>query len=90
MGWDVESVSEPIAKKDYTCQACDWIHDCINEQIFSFADYRLIAKAKRDDWRILKGQKYIKVRGKWDGEWCTFRARPEINGLCQYYDIYQE
>tara|TARA_R110002049_G_scaffold282589_3_gene462439 strand:+ start:1175 stop:1447 length:273 start_codon:yes stop_codon:yes gene_type:complete len=90
MGWDVETTTEPVARKDYHCMACDWIHDSISEQIFNFSELRLIAKAKKENWQIKKGQKYIKVSGKWDGEWCTFRARPEINDLCQKHDIYQE
>ena len=90
MSWNPESITEQVARRDYNCSACEWVHDWINEQVFSFAELRLIAKAKRDGWRIKKGQKYIKVTGKWDGDWSVFRARPEINELCQKHGIYQE
>lgn len=90
MGWEVETTSEPIARKNYRCDACDWIHDSINQGIFSFAEYRLIAKARRDNWQIKKDQRYLKVSGKWDGDWSTFRARPEMHDLCVEHEIYQE
>jgi hypothetical protein len=89
--WDVATTTTQTARKDYQCEASNWIIETgIGEFPFSFAELRLIAKAKRDDWKIKKGQQYVKVCGKWDGEWSVFRARPEINNLCQYHGIYQE
>ena len=90
MSWNPQTVTEPIARKDYHCNACDWLDTYLNGGIFSFAEYRLIVKAKRDGWRIKAGQRYVKVEGKWDGEWSIFRARPEINEICQKHSIYAE
>lgn len=90
MSWDPEFYSEQIARKNYNCNACDWAREQVHEGIYSISDFRMIVLARRDNWEIKKGMRYIKVRGKWDGEWCTFRARPEINELCQRLDIYQE
>lgn len=90
MSWDCYEESEPVARKDYHCDASEYINEALGESIFSFSDLRLIAKAKQDKWRIKKGQKYIKVKGKWDGDFCVFRARPELNDLCLKHDLYYE
>lgn len=89
--WDVATTTTQTARKDYQCEASNWIIECgLGEVNFSFTELRLIAKAKRDGWKIKKGQQYVKVCGKWDGEWSVFRARPEIDDLCQKYDIYKD
>ncbi|KZX78272.1 hypothetical protein A3715_10415 [Oleiphilus sp. HI0009] len=90
MSWDFYEQTEPVARKDYRCDATGYLYEVINEGYFSFSDYRLIVKAKRDRWKIKKGQKYIKVVGKWDGEFCTFRARPEMHALCEKHNLYYE
>lgn len=90
MGWDFYEESEQVARKDYRCDAAEFVIEAINEGYFSFAEYRTIAKAKRERWQIKKGQKYLKVKGKWDGEFCQFRARPEIDALCHKHDLYYE
>ena len=90
MGWDFYTGTSPVAKKDHNCGACEWILNSCDWGMFTFAELRIIVKARRDGWKIKKGQKYIKCSGRWNGEWDTFRARPEINDLCQKYDIYQE
>ena len=88
--WDLEKNTEPKAAKDYPCDACEWIFNSINEGIFSFDEMRLIVKAKRDNWKVKKGQKYVKVTGIWNGDWSVFRGRPEIDALCHKYKIYQD
>lgn len=90
MGWDCYEESTPIARKDYNCDASDFLCEMIGEVKFSFAELRLIVKAKRDKWRIKKGQKYLKVKGKWDGDFCTFRARPELDDICRKHELYYE
>ncbi len=91
MGWDVCTSSTPIARKDYRCEASTWIIECgLGEVTFTFAELRTIAKAKREGWKIKKGQRYFKCAGKWYGEWSTFRARQDMHELCIKYDLYQE
>lgn len=90
MGWDLHETSTPKARKDYHCDACDFICEVINEGYFSFAEMRLIAQAKRNGWKIKKGQIYDKTSGKWDGEFSVFRAIPEMNALCLEHDLYYE
>jgi len=91
MSWEMESITHPVARKDYRCQAAEWIDRVgLREEDYDPADLESINKAREEGWKILKGTAYIKVRGKWDGEFCTFRARPELNDICQEYDIYSD
>jgi hypothetical protein len=90
MSWSPEHVTEPIARRDYMCDACDWVIEYIGEGIFSFKEYRLIVKIKRNGWKIKAGQKYLKLTGKYEGEWSVFRAIPEMNQLCLDHDLYQQ
>ena len=49
-----------------------------------------ISKAVAEGCKILKGQRYIKVSGKREGEFAVFRARPEIDAICKKYELYRE
>ncbi|TVO75106.1 hypothetical protein [Sedimenticola selenatireducens] len=90
MSWDVEDISYPVAKKAYRCDACEWINNVpIDECDLADDERHAISAAKADRYKILKGQKYIKVRGIWEGTWQTFRARIDINNICQRHDIYE-
>lgn len=88
MYWDVSTVTEPIAKKDYHCQASDWIDNYGYKDEFSKDDLDLWEKALSEKCRIKKGTKYVKVVGKFDGDWVTFRARKDLDGLCHKHKIY--
>lgn len=90
MSWDFCETTTQTARKDYRCEASDWIWEQVNEGLFTFAEMRLIVKARREKWRIKKGQKYIKCQGKYMGEFTVFRARPELDELCRKYELYQE
>lgn len=90
MCWEVERVTYPHAKKHYQCQACEWLVNIPIEEIELSDDERLcLDAAKADHWKILPGQKYIKIRGKFDGEWQTFRARIDVNEICKRHGIYE-
>lgn len=90
MGWYICTTTTPTARKDYPCEASQLIINVCDWSMFTFAEKRMLVKARRDGWKIKKGQQYVKCSGKWEGEWTEFRARPEMNDLCQKYNIYQE
>lgn len=83
--------STPVARKAYTCNACEWLIEALGAEAFTIAEYRLIVKARRDRWRIHPGQRYIKQFSvdMW-GEAYTFRARPEMHELCLKHDLYED
>ena len=89
----IKTLSEtmPVARKAYHCDACDWIGNYINDGVtFTIADYRQIVKAKRNQWRIQPGQRYIKQFNTDGNDVWTFRAIPEIHDLCVKYDLYDD
>lgn len=80
----------PIASKDYVCEACEWLNnypDVVAEM--TFREKRSVVRARKVGWLIKKGERYIRDRGILDGEFYTFRARPDINNLCHKYEVYQ-
>lgn len=91
MGWDCYTNTKPIARKEYDCQASDWIEngDVINQGVLSISEYRQIIKARRNKYKILKGQRYYKIEGKFDGEFTVFRAIPELNDICYKHNLYE-
>lgn len=82
--------SNPRAAKNHRCMASDFIlANSINGYGYSFAELRVIAKAKKSKFRILKGEKYLNQRNKCDGDIYTFRAIPEMHAICLAHDLYE-
>jgi hypothetical protein len=78
------------ARKKHRCDASEWwcnsgvnLEDCETEE-----QRQAVRDAEADKWLILPGQKYLKVTGIYDGDICTFRARPGMNKVCLELDIY--
>jgi hypothetical protein len=77
------------ARKHYDCDACYWwlrsgytLDDCEN------SDQKLIVEAAiADKYKIKPGQAYRKVRGKHDGEFCTYRARPGMDSVIRELNL---
>lgn len=84
--------SRQIARKAYTCNACEWI-DALTP--YDLSDYELvyselkqIVLARRNKWQIVPGQEYIKEIGIYEGEFYVWRGIPAIDAICLKYDIY--
>ena len=86
----VLSITHPIATKDYDCDACVWLDNGGLPEAMNFTEAKQWIRAKHDGFKIKKGQKYIKVAQIYSGDFCTFRARPEIDAICRKYDIYED
>ena len=83
------SESTPKARKDYDCDACTWlINSDIDGQGFTRPELRSISAARKNKWRIAKGQKYLRQNNVFDGAIRTFKAIPEIDAICHKYDLY--
>jgi len=69
------------AIKHYSCDACYWwIHDGFEVDDCETSEQRLIVEAARaDNWKILPGQKYLKIVSLIEGELTTYRARPDMH-----------
>jgi len=91
MSWDVSTQTNPTASKEYHCQASDWIENSgLCDEDFDAEDAKTIAKARSEGWMILPGTKYVKITGKWDGDFQTFRAREDLDYICHSYELYCE
>lgn len=86
------STLRPVARKRYTCNACEWIEYDLNEHIFyhqfTYAELREIVKARRNNWCIVPGQHYVKVVRVYEGRLEVWRAIPAIHNICLRYDMY--
>lgn len=89
MTWNVFTDSEPIARKDYRCDASYFLGS-LSESDFDGDDLLIYQGAKADNFMIKKGMKYVKRKGLCDGDWQVFRAREDLNNLCIKYDLYEE
>ena len=87
--WDFSGETQPTARKDYHCDASEWLSN-FDDSDFDAQDLAIINLARSENNKILKGTKYIKVTGKYEGDFCTFRAKPELNAICIKYDIYDD
>lgn len=88
--WELETTTEPVARKEYNCQAWPWIdNQGFDERDFDPEDWQTIEKARKEKFKILKGTKYICVNGKWEGEFTTFRARKDLDDICRQYEFYE-
>jgi len=77
----------PVARKDHNCSACEWIREDMRD--FTFAELREIVIAKRNGWKIKKGQKYIKQINICDGDFGVYKAIPEIHDICIEHDMFE-
>lgn len=69
--------------------ASDWIRECGWEDgDWSADEASAIAEAKRDDWKIRKGEKYVYQTGICDGYLVTFRAKISLHAICTRYNFY--
>jgi len=89
--WDLAETTTPVARKEYPCGAWDWICNAgLDELDYKPEDWRVIQDAKKEGCKILKGSKYTKTSGKYDGEFSVFRARIDLDKICQDYGLYPE
>lgn len=84
--------STPVARKKYTCNACEWIENEVLDNMyfyeFTYAELREIVKARRNGWQIMPGQRYIREVQLFEGRMYVFRAIPAINDICWKHEIY--
>lgn len=86
------------ARKNYGCDACVWVTESdvlenehwLNE--LSFAEKRAIVKARKNGWRVMKGDKcLIHTLVSCDGKLImTWRAIPEIHTINSNHCMYED
>lgn len=88
---EVIKESNPKARKDYYCDSCEWLKESsiLFEKTLTFAEYREVVRAKRNGWKIKKGDIYNYQFNKADNEVYTFRSIPAIMKICIKYDLFE-
>ena len=84
------SESKPIARKEHVCMACEFAFEAIGYETFTFSELRTLVKARKANYRIQKGQVYVRQNNIYDGEFYTFKAIPEVHQLCIDHNLYEE
>ena len=85
--------TRPIARKEHECMACVWLNEYGEKPGYlgmTLSDARKWVKARKDKYKIKKGEKYINVTQVHDGKIYDFKAKIEIDKLCRKYDLYQD
>ena len=89
--WDFATDSSPVAKKEYNFQAWPWIVNsgCYPDD-FNETEIAIIDKARSEGFKVLRGTRYLRVSGKWEGEMSTYCARLDIQKICDDYELQEE
>lgn len=86
---EILSESTPTARKEHECMACEFIlNNSINGEGFTRPELRALSRARKNKWRIVKGQKYVKQNNKIGSDLYTFKAIQEIHDICVKYEFY--
>ena len=86
---EVLSESTPKANKDHDCDACVWVlNQGIDGMGFTRPELRALSAARKNKWKIVKGQRYIRQNNKLDDNLYTFKCLPAIHAICLKYDLY--
>lgn len=82
--------TEPVARKRYDCDACLWLlRDGIDGNGYTRTELRAISRARKNNWCIVPGDKYLRQNNKLFGEAYTFKAIPGIHKICVEHDLYK-
>lgn len=91
MSWEFCETTKQKARKNYLDGAWEYIDKTLGWNLLEYDkdDRETIAKIKTEK-TIKKGDFYIKTKGKWEGEFSTFRVSIDANYICQKYELYPE
>jgi len=83
--------ANPKARKNHDCDACHWVlHEGINRMGYTRPELRVLSKARKSNWQILKGDKYLRQLNRDIGDLVTFKAIPEVHKICLKYNLYPD
>lgn len=85
--------STHTARKEYLCDSYEQHISrlCRDQHLdFSLDDQEALKNIEKDNGKILKGMKYVKIVGTSDGKWYVLRARVDCHNICINNDFYNE
>jgi len=89
----VGETTYPTAKKVHNCMASEWIVNGDLHETFrccTWDEKKAIIRARRNNYRIHPGQKYLRQAMVWDGQLGTFKAIPAMHDICCKYNLYED
>ncbi len=87
----VVSVRQRTARKKHRCNACLYLFYSDHRNLgATISEYRAIINALRCNGTIVKGEKYEAVTVEHMGEIVQIQHKPEIDAICQKYDLYPQ
>lgn len=79
------------ARKHYPCDACHlWLDAGLDQQDVSADEWLVVQGARADKWRITPGMHYRKVVYIDGGAWYTYRARLDMDHLCEQQNLFDD
>ena len=96
MGQLLKRIPIKKTKKVHECNASIWLRESALSEIrcgnlpLTISERRSVIKAKQNNWKIPEGSSCIYETGIYNGEFFAFYCIPEIDDICQKYDIYEE
>lgn len=85
--------SKQVARKEYDCDASIFITECLlpyDTSPLTFTEKRQVVIARRNNYKIQKGQVYIRQFNNQEGQVFTFRAIPEMHAICVRLKLYYD
>jgi hypothetical protein len=85
------SAIEKTATKSIKCNACAWLKINLNPNLMSKLteeEAEAVRSAKKNNFMIVKGQKFIRQRGSYDNKPFISKFLPEIHDICVKYNLY--
>ena len=79
------------ARKHYPCDACDhFARIGCGQRDVSADDWLIVQAAEADKWKITPGTRYRKAVYREGGDLVTYRARLDMDAVCQRNDLFDE
>jgi len=87
-------ITKRIAKKQYDCDASEWIanysglSDLMDDYNMPFSDRRKLAIMNQERYKIFPGTEYEEHIFIQDGEFCYTKGRLDAIEICAKYDLW--
>lgn len=76
------------ARKNHYCNGSETIQSYVHEGIFTISELRTIVKARREEYKILKGTNYYYQVNTYMGEIHTWKCRTDMYDLIDKYNLW--
>ena len=86
--WSIYNAKVRKARKPFTCDLVDNIESRLDEGELDEEDKVVLQKIRDEKYKVLPGQHYLEVAGRYDGEWIYSKRRIDCEELCKKYELF--